>query len=208
MFLAGSRARGWRSLGTALDILSGLKAGDSGWEVAHAVSDTEGSCFIEGPRLRPLSTGHHGVPRREDVAGRVHRNCHREACALTRREEWWRRACQKSVVSSMESWLARRRAPESNRRDGITSMGFIPGRFSSRTSEPYEGEALSFPALNGRVCRASWSALNADEMYPDQDLVACQDLGWSRDAQEGTVGTAHVEEHRARCRDIDSRVSG
>jgi len=32
-----------------LDILSGLKAGDSGWEAAHAASDTEGSCFIEGP---------------------------------------------------------------------------------------------------------------------------------------------------------------
>jgi len=34
-----------------------------------------------------------------------HRNCHREACAFARREERWRRACQRSVVSSMVSWL-------------------------------------------------------------------------------------------------------
>jgi hypothetical protein len=51
-------------------ILSGLKAGDSGW-MAHAATDTEGSCFPEGPDCASLHRRSR-PRRREGVLGRVH----------------------------------------------------------------------------------------------------------------------------------------
>jgi len=92
------------------------------------------------------------IPSRDSLWATIHRKCRREACAFTSREERWRRACRRSLVSSMVSWLFENwrhaRCPEC--RSGIPGCETAAATpASSEQHEPASGVGFPIPTRPG-----------------------------------------------------------